>query len=308
MPPNDAHARAAQHAAPEARPSDAAAASAPNGGAAVRTKPLIMIQPSAGWAGLNLRQLWEFRELLYLLVWRDVKVRYKQTAVGILWTLLQPLLTMGLFAIIFGYLAKLPSDGVPYPLFFYAGLLPWQLFALSLTHASTSLVANQQLITKLYFPRVLIPVAAVLAGVVDFVVALSVLFVFMAWYGHAPTSAIIALPALVVLVVLAAIGVALWLSALNVRYRDVQYALPFVTQFWFFATPIAYATTLVPEAWRPVLALNPMAGVVDAFRWALLDGAPLRTHVVVSLAVIVVLVVTGAAYFARVQRSFADVV
>ena len=271
--------------------------------------PWRVIQSSTGWVSLNLRELWRYRELLYFLVWRDVKVRYKQTVLGAAWAILQPFFTMVVFSIFFGRLAKVPSDGLPYPIFAYCALLPWQLFAHALTESGNSLVGNQNLITKVYFPRLVIPLAAVLSGVVDFAVAFVVLLGMMAYYGTVPTSAAVTLPVFLFLVLATALGVGLWLSALNVQYRDVRYTIPFLTQTWLFATPVAYPAKLVPEAWRAVYGLNPMAGVVEGFRWALLGTAsPPGPLLAVSVAAVLTLVVSGLYYFRRMEKTFADVV
>jgi lipopolysaccharide transport system permease protein len=238
-----------------------------------------------------------------------VKVRYKQTALGVAWALLQPVLAMIIFTVFFGRLAGIPSDGIPYPVFAYCGLLPWQLFANTLSESGNSLVANRNLITKVYFPRLAIPLASVAAGVVDFVIAFSVLIALMAFYGVQPTAAIVALPLFIALALATSLGAGLWLSALNVEYRDVRYTIPFLTQFWLFATPVAYPSSLVPEAWRPLYGLNPMAGVVEGFRWALLGtGVAPGKMLVVSVLMVALLVVTGLFYFRRTERSFADVV
>src|SRR5882672_7033413 len=234
---------------------------------------VLIIQPSRGWLKLNLGELWNYRELLYFLVWRDVKVRYKQTALGAAWAILQPFMTMVVFSVFFGRLAKIPSDGVPYPVFAFTALLPWQLFAYALAESSNSLVASQNLITKVYFPRLVIPIAGVLAGLVDFAIAFVVLLGLMAYYGIHPTAAILVLPVFIVFAVAAAMSGGLWLSALNVQFRDVRYTIPFLTQFWMFATPVAYPASLVPEQYRALYGLNPMAGVVEGFRWALLGKA-----------------------------------
>ena len=271
--------------------------------------PTVRIAPSHGWNAINLRELWDYRELLYVLTWRDIKVRYKQSALGAAWAVLQPLLTMLVFTIVFGRLAGMPSDGIPYPVFIFAALLPWQLFALVLTRAGNSLVANQQLITKVYFPRLFIPLSTVLGGLVDFGIAFLILLVLLVFYGIVPTVAILTLPLFLALAVATSLAMGLWLSALNVRYRDVVHTLPFLTQFWFFATPITYATTLIPEAWRPLYGLNPMVGVVEGFRWALLgQRAAIGPQLFVSAAVVGVLLVGGLVYFRRMERTFADVV
>jgi len=271
--------------------------------------PTVRIEASHGWSSLNLRELWEYRELLYVLTWRDIKVRYKQSALGAAWAVLQPLLTMIVFTIVFGRLANVPSDGIPYPVFMFAALLPWQLFTYALVQSGNSLVANQGLITKVYFPRLAIPVAAVLAGLVDFGVSFVVLLVLMVWYGIVPGVAVLTLPLFLVLAVGAALGIGLWLSALNVQYRDVRHLIPFLTQFWFFITPIAYSSSLLPERWRIWYALNPMTGVVEGFRWALLGKAgAVGLPMFVSAAVTGVLLISGLWYFRRMERTFADVV
>jgi lipopolysaccharide transport system permease protein len=279
------------------------------GPAAPDDLPVLVIRPSRGWVSLNLRELWEYRELLYFLIWRDVKVRYKQTALGAAWAILQPFLTMVVFSVFFGGLAKVPSDGIPYPVFSFAALLPWQLFAHALTESGSSLVANQQLITKVYFPRLVIPISAVLAGLVDFGIAFVVLLGMMAYYGITPTAAILTLPLFLLLAIATALAVGLWLSALNVQYRDVRYTLPFLTQFWMYATPIAYPSSIVPERLRPLYGLNPMAGVVEGFRWALLGRAGnVGPMVIVSALAVAVLLIGGLMYFRRMERAFADVV
>jgi lipopolysaccharide transport system permease protein len=269
--------------------------------------PEIVIRPSRGWVALGMPELWSYRELLYFLTWRDIKVRYKQTGLGAAWAILQPVLTMLVFSVFFGRLAKVPSDGVPYPLFTLTGLLPWQLFSYALTQSSNSVIANKNLIAKVYFPRLIVPIAAVLSGLVDFVIAFAILLVMMFYYGVSPGVAILIIPLAVLFTVVSALAVGLWLSALNVKYRDVQYAIPFLTQFWMFLTPIAYSSSLVPAKWRLLYGLNPMAGVVDCFRWALLGHAPSSAAVVgVSGAVVVVAFVAGLAYFRRVEKTFAD--
>jgi len=271
--------------------------------------PVHTIAPSRSWAPLRLREIWEYRELLYFLVWREIKVRYKQTALGVAWAVIQPLFTMVVFSIFFGRLAGLPSDGVPYPVFAYCALLPWQLFAFALTESSNSVVANQRLITKVYFPRLIMPLAAVCVGLADFAISFVVLLALMAYYGIAPGLAAWTVPAWAALAVLTALSVGLWLSALNVRYRDIRYTIPFLTQVWLFATPVAYATTMIPEGWRTVYALNPMVGVVDGFRWALLGTVAWPGPTVfVSMGAVAVLLVSGLFYFRRMERTFADVV
>ena len=271
--------------------------------------PPIVIRRSRGWVGINWRELWEYRELLYFLTWRDIKVRYKQTAVGAAWAILQPFLTMVVFSIVFGKLAKIPSEGVPYPIFAYCALLPWQLFAHTLTGSGNILVANQHLIKKVYFPRLVIPISVVLAGLVDFGVAFLVLVGMMFFYGVVPTVAVLTLPFFLLLAIASALAVGVWLSALNVRYRDVRYTIPFLTQLWLFATPVAYPASLVPEPWRAILGLNPMTGVVEGFRWALLGKAqPARPILAISTLVVIALLVAGLYSFRRMERTFADVV
>ena len=273
------------------------------------SSPAILIRPISGWVALNLRDLWEYRELLYFLVWRDLKVRYKQTVLGVAWVVIQPVFITLVFSVFFGRLVGVPSDGIPYPVFAFCGLLPWQLFAYAVTNASNSLVANDRLITKVYFPRLVIPLSAVLSGLVDFIFAFAVLLAMMAYYGIFPTLALWTLPGFLLMAMASAVGVGLWLSAFNVEYRDVRYTLPFITQLWFFISPVAYPTSLVPEKWRFLYGLNPMTGVVEGFRWALLGtsqspGAWLGVSVVVTIA----LLIGGLYYFRRMEKNFADVV
>ena len=270
---------------------------------------VLILEPSKVYFRLKLGDLWEYRELLYFLVWRDVKVRYKQTVLGAAWAILQPVMTMVVFSVFFGRLAKMPSDGIPYPVFAFAALLPWQLFAYALSESSNSLVSNQNLITKVYFPRLVIPISAVLAGLVDFGIAFVVLLGLMRYFGIIPTAAVALLPLFVLLAILAALAVGLWLSALSVKYRDVRYTIPFLTQLWMFATPVAYPSSIVPEPWRALLGLNPLAGVVEGFRWALLgksQGPGLL--LAVSVVAVVILLVGGLIYFRRTESTFADVV
>ena len=272
-------------------------------------KPIMRIAPPRGLQPVALRELWEYRELLAFLVWRDVKVRYKQTVLGAAWAILQPLLTMVVFSVFFGRLAKVPSDGLPYPLFSYAALVPWTFFANGLTASTNSLVGSSNLIRKVYFPRLVVPIGGVTAGLVDFALAFVVLIAMMMWYGISPGVGLAWLPALLALAFVTSLGVGLWLSALNVRYRDVRFAAPFLVQLWLFATPIAYPSSLLPQPWRTVYGLNPMAGVVEGFRFALLGVAPAPTAMVaVSGVVSLIVLVTGAIYFSSVERTFADVV
>ena len=267
----------------------------------------IILKPSSGWASLQLRRLWEYRELLYFLSWRDIKVRYKQTALGAAWAILQPFMTMVVFSIFFGTLANIPSDGVPYPLFVFAGLVPWTFFSYGLSQSAGSLVENANLLKKVYFPRLVVPISSVISGSVDLFFAMIVLLVMMFVYGAMPTLNVVFLPVFVVLAFAAALGVGLWLSALNVEYRDVRYVIPFLTQFWLFATPIAYPSSLLSEPWRTLYGLNPMVGVVEGFRWALLgtETSPGAMFIASALATCVVLI-SGAFYFRRMEKSFAD--
>ncbi len=269
----------------------------------------IHIAPSRGWVSLKLREMWEYRELLYFLVWRDIKVRYKQTVLGAAWAIIQPFFTMVVFSLFFGRLAKVPSDGIPYPIFSYAALVPWTFFSNGLTQSANSLVGNSNLIKKVYFPRLVVPTSAVLSGLVDFVLAFAVLLAMMLYYNIMPTANLLWLPLFLLLALVTALGVGLWLSAMNVQFRDVRYAVPFLTQFWMYATPIAYSSSLLPEPWRTLYGLNPMAGVVEAFRWALLgtETAPGVMIGVSGLAAVLTLV-GGAYYFRRLEKSFADVV
>jgi len=271
--------------------------------------PVLRIEPSHGWVSLRLHELWEFRELLYFLTWRDIKVRYKQTVLGAAWAIIQPFFTMVVFSLFFGRLAKMPSDGIPYPIFAFAALVPWTFFANGLTQSSNSLVGSANLIKKVYFPRLVIPTSSVISGVVDFVLAFSVLLGMMVFYGIVPTVNAIWLPFLLVLAFVTALGVGLWFSAMNVQFRDVRYTIPFLTQFWLFATPVAYPSSLLSEPWRMIYGINPMVGVVEGFRWALLDTdtAPGPVIMASSLAALIILV-GGAFYFRRMEKTFADVV
>ena len=271
--------------------------------------PTLRIAPSKGWVPLRLRELWEYRELLYFLVWRDVKVRYKQTALGASWAIIQPFLTMVVFSIFFGHLAKVPSDGIPYPIFSFAALVPWTFFANGLSQSSNSLVGSGTLISKVYFPRLIIPLASVFSGIVDFAIAFLVMLAMMLYYGLVPTLNVIWLPLFLLLALVTSLGVGLWLSALNVEYRDVRYVVPFITQFWLLATPIAYPSSLLNQPWRSLYGLNPMVGVVEGFRWALLrsNTAP-GPIIAVSSAAALVILITGAFYFRRMEKTFADIV
>jgi lipopolysaccharide transport system permease protein len=269
----------------------------------------ILIKPSKGWAALDLKDLWIYRELVYFMTWRDLKVRYKQTLLGASWAVLQPFLTMVVFSIFFGGLAKVPSDNVPYPIFSFTALVPWTLFTKALLDASKSLVSSSHIITKIYFPRIILPLATILAGIVDFLIAFIVLIGMMFFYQIAPTSNIWTLPLFLLLALVTALGVGLWLSALNVLYRDINYATHFITQFWMFVTPIAYSSTMIPDKWKLVYSLNPMAGVVNGFRWALLGiGEGPGTDLIVSVVVAIFLLISGLFFFKRTERLFADMV
>lgn len=268
-----------------------------------------LIQPGRGRIVFYCQRLWEYRELLLFLVWRDLKVRYKQTALGVAWAVLQPLATMLVLSIFFGRLAKVSSDGVPYPLFAFCALLPWQMFAFVLTESSNSLVSNQALITKIYFPRLIIPIVPVFTALVDFTVSFSMMLVMMVFYGVTPKASVLLLPFFVAMAACAAFAVGVWLSALTAEYRDVRYTIPFLTQFWMFATPIAYSSSLVPAKWRLLYGLNPMVGVVEGFRWALLGTAPTSlVPLFASMGMVLFLLCGGLLYFRRLESTFADVI
>jgi len=267
------------------------------------------LQQSSGWAALNLADLWAHRELLYFLIWGDLKLRYKQTVLGAAWAVLQPFLTMLVFSLFFGKLAHMQSEGVPYAVFTYTALVPWTYFANTFNQASMSLTRYEKVITKVYFPRLIVPLAAVLSGLLDFIIAFGLLVIMLAYYGIGISATVWALPFFVAFTAVASLAVSLWLAALNVRYRDVRYAVPFLTQVWLFVTPIVYTIDLIPKVWRPVYALNPMVSVVEGVRWSLLGtaGAPGRT-LVISAQVVLVLLVGGLYYFRRMERTFADIV
>jgi len=269
----------------------------------------VVIEPTKGWGALRLFELWRFRELLYFMIWRDLKVRYKQTALGASWAILQPLLTTVLFTVIFGRVAGLSSGGFPYPVFTLTALLPWNYFANAFTQSGNSLVNNQQLISKVYFPRLIVPVASSLVGLVDFAIGFVMLLVMMFIYRVLPTWNILALPFFLLIAIIAALGLGLWLSAMNVQFRDIRYVIPFLAQFWMYATPIVWPITMFPEQWRWVLGFNPMTGVVEGFRWAILGttDAPLLLFLISSI-VTIVLFWTGMVYFRRMERSFADII
>ena len=270
--------------------------------------PTYIIDGSTAGKGLGLGELWRAKELLYFLTWRDVRVRYKQTALGASWAILQPLLTMIVFTVFFGRLAKVPSDGLPYPIFSFTALLPWTYFAQSMTQSSNSLVTSANLLKKIYFPRLVIPVSSVLGGLVDIATAFLVLIAMMIYYHVGVSVGILMLPLFLALATMTALGVGLWLSALNVKYRDVRYTVPFLTQIWLFATPVAYPSSMLHGRWRTLFGLNPMAGVVEGFRWALLGSPPPSSMIWTSIIVSALLFYTGLRYFRTVERSFADVV
>ena len=278
------------------------------GSAAAAEQPLTVIEPRSGWVGIDWRELWEFRELLYTLAWRDVKVRYKQTALGVAWAILQPLATMVVFTIFFGRLAKMPSDGIAYPVFAYAGLLPWMFFTTSVSNAAQSLVNQQTMLTKIYLPRWFLPAAPVATAFVDLVLASCVMVGIMAWYEIVPTAMIVLVPGLILLTAVTALGVGLLLAALTVTYRDFRYVITFMLQLWLFCTPVVYPVSIVPEQWQWVLALNPMGGVVGAFRAAVVGGPMHWDHLAISVVVAVAVLVVGCAYFRRIERRFADIV
>lgn len=269
--------------------------------------PWVRIRPSGGRVPLRLREVWEYRELVYFLCWRTIRVRYKQTVLGAAWAIIQPVFTMVVFSVVFGRLINVPSDGIPYPIFAYCGLLPWQLFAQALTESGNSMVNNERLITKVYFPRLVIPFSTVLVSLLDFAFAGMVLAGMMAYYRILPGAGLWLLPLLTIQAVAAALGMGLWLSALNVRYRDIRYVIPLLAQLWLFATPIAYPSSLVPEGWRVLLGLNPMTGVVEGFRWALLGTrAEVGSLLLLSALITAGLLMSGAIYFRRMERTFAD--
>lgn len=271
--------------------------------------PVVRIEARRKWLALDLAELWAYRDLVYFFVWRDIKVRYKQTVIGAAWAILQPVLTMLVFSLFFGKLAKIPSEGLPYAIFYYSALLPWTYFATAMQGATNIVVENQRVITKIYFPRVALPISSVLSGLLDFAISFGVLLVLMSYYRMAPTRAVIWLPFFTLLAVMTALGVGLWLSALNAMYRDVRYVVPFLVQFWMFASPVAYPSSLVPAKWRWLYGLNPMAGVIEGFRWALTGhGQPPNILLLASSLAVVLLVLSGLIYYHAVEGTIADVV
>ena len=270
-------------------------------------EPTVLIQARRHLFDLDLAGIWAYRELLYFLVWRDLKVRYKQTLIGTGWVVIQPLMTMAIFTVIFGNFAKIPSDGLPYPIFSYAALLPWNLFSSSLNRGGESVVNNANLVTKIYFPRLILPLSSVLSPMADFAIAFVILIGMMIWFGIAPTVGILMLPIFVILAICTALAMGLWLAALNVRYRDVRYTIPFLIQIWMFASPVAYPVSMVPEKWRWLYSLNPMAGVIEGFRWALLGNqSPDFSVMAISATVVMGLLAAGMVYFKQMERTFAD--
>jgi lipopolysaccharide transport system permease protein len=270
--------------------------------------PTLIIRPPRKWVPVDLHELWAYRELVTSFTLRDIKLRYKQTGLGIAWAVLQPLLTMVIFTVFFGGLAKIPSDGVPYPLFVLAALLPWTLFAEGLTRSTTTMVTNANIMTKVYFPRLIMPLSSIISPLVDFAVSFLILLAMMVYYGYAPTLNIIFLPLFLLLALATSLGVGLWLSALNVKYRDFQYTVPFLIQIWMFASPVVYASSLVPASLRVWYGLNPMAGVIEGFRWALLGSGAPSAMVLVSVGMVIVLLVSGMFYFRRMEQYYADIV
>ena len=270
--------------------------------------PITVTRPLRGWVPINLGDLWKYRELLYFLTWRDIKVRYKQTALGFAWAIIQPFMMMIVFTLFFGTLAKVPSEGIPYPLFNYAALLPWTLFAEGIHRSSMSMVQDANLVRKIYFPRLIMPLSGILSPLVDFAIAFTILIGMMFFYGYAPTVNVLWLPAFIILALLAALGVGLWLSAINVKYRDVRYVIPFLIQLWLFASPVVYSSSLLPERFQIIYGINPMAGVIEGFRWTLLGTESPGSLIAISVIVVIVILISGAFYFRRSEKIFADVV
>lgn len=270
--------------------------------------PVTVIEPTKGWVPIDLHELWEFRDLLYFFTWRDIKIRYKQTILGFSWAIIQPLLAMLIFTLFFGKLANIPSDGIPYPIFAYTALLPWTLFSESITRSTNSTVINANIIKKVYFPRIALPLSSVLSPLVDFAIAFTILILMMVYYGIAPTVNVFMLPVFLLLAVATSLGIGLWLSALNAMYRDFQYVVPFMVQIWMFASPVVYPASMIPEAYRWIYGLNPMTGVIEGFRWALLGTDAPGSIILASVAISLLILVTGSFYFRRMQKTFADMV
>jgi lipopolysaccharide transport system permease protein len=281
---------------------------AESGHVQVSTQPTLIIRPPRKWVPVDLHELWNYRELLTSFTMRDIKIRYKQTALGFLWAIIQPLFMMVIFTIIFGGFAKIPSDGIPYPLFSFAALLPWMLFSEGLTRSTMSMVANANIMTKVYFPRLIMPISGILSPLVDFAVSISILVLMMVYYGFMPTINIVFLPLFILLALATSLGIGLWLSALNVKYRDFQYTVPFIIQLWMYASPVVYPASMLPESIRPLYGLNPMAGVIEGFRWALLGTEIPGSMIFVSVGVVAVLLVSGMFYFRRMEQYYADIV
>lgn len=270
--------------------------------------PVKIIRPLDGWMPIDLKELWEYRELVYTFAMRDIKVRYKQTALGAAWAVIQPFMMMVVFTIFFGNLAKIPSEGIPYPLFSYAALLPWTLFSEGITRSTNSMITNANIMTKVYFPRLVMPISGILSPLIDFMIAFIILIAMMLYYGFVPTINIVWLPVFILLALMTSLGVGLWLSAFNVQYRDFQYTLPFLIQLWLFASPVVYPSTLLPDSYRWIYGLNPMAGVIEGFRWTLLGTNPPSTMIAFSFVIVMVVLISGAYYFKRMEKTFADVV
>lgn len=270
--------------------------------------PVIIICPTDGWIPIDLKELWDYRELLLTFISRDIKVRYKQTALGAAWAVMQPLFMMVVFTLAFGRLAKIPSEGLPYPLFSYVALLPWMLFSEGITRSTRSMITNSHIMTKAYFPRLILPISGVLSPTIDFLIAFAILLGMMLYYGLVPTINVLFLPAFLVLGIATSLGVGLWFSALNVQYRDFQYTVPFLIQLWLFASPVVYPSSLLPEPYNLLFGLNPMAGVIEGFRWALLGTAPPSILTLISVLMVLIILVSGAFYFRKMENIFADVV
>ncbi|ACL17471.1 ABC transporter permease [Methanosphaerula palustris] len=270
--------------------------------------PTLIIRPPRKWVPIDFQEIWAYRELLYFFTWRDVKIRYKQTGLGFAWAIIQPLFTMLIFTLIFGGFAHIPSDGIPYPLFSYAALLPWTLFAEGMTRSTNSMVVNAPIMTKVYFPRLLMPISGIMSPLVDFCIAFLIMIAMMFYYGFMPTLNVVFLPLFLLLAIGTSLGVGLWLSALNVQYRDFQYTVPFLIQIWMYASPVVYPASMLPESLRVLYGLNPMAGVIEGFRWALLGSTPPSAMILVSVGVVVVLLVSGLFYFKKMEQYFADLV